>query len=255
MIKVMQSKDYGMFRLSSFNRDVRKTKALEDSFRRHGWIDAYPMHVQQNGGRQYIIKAGHHRFEVARKLGIPVKFIVSNDTATIHELERSTTNWNLNDYLVSYCRQGKADYTIIKDYCDETGIALTNAMSMFYGQQASSNNVATRFKDGVFTILNTDHANTVKDIVLYLKKYGVGFAATNYFVQAISKATLVSVFDQTHFKQKIKLFSSFIEKKATVDQYLEMIEDIYNRQSRVKIPLKFLANEEAKKRNAVKRTK
>jgi hypothetical protein len=243
-----------MFKLSSFNRDVRKTKALEESFRRHGWIDAYPMHVHQNGGRQYIIKAGHHRFYVAQKLGIPVKFVISNDKATIHELERSTTNWGLNDYLVSYCRQGKKDYLQVKDYCDETGIPLTDAISMLGGHAAGSNNLGPFFKDGTFTVKKPSHANTVRDIVLYLKKYGVVFAHTDLLVKAISKVSLVPDFDPNHLKQKIKLFSSLIEKKANLDQYLDMLEDLYNRQSRSKIPLKFMANEEAKRRNAVKKS-
>lgn len=253
MIKIMQSKDYGMFKLSNFNRDVIKTKALESSMRRHGWIDAYPMHVHQNGGRQYVIKAGHHRFYVAQKLGIPVKYVVSNDKATINELERSTNTWTMRDYLMSFCRQGRPDYLKIKEYCDETGIALGYAVSMFGGNTAGSGNFNDTFKDGSYTITHTIHASMVRELVLYLKKYGAGFANTASLVSAISKIIQVPGFNVEHMKSKVKTFAHTIEKKANLDQYLDMLEDIYNKQSRQKIPLKFMAQEEAKKRNAVKR--
>jgi len=52
-------------------------------------------------------------------------------------------------------------------------------------------------------------------------------------------------------KAKIKSFHSMMEKKANLDQYLDMLEELYNRQSRSKVPLNFLAMEEAKRRNVV----
>ena len=253
MIKVMQSKDYGMFRVSEFQRDIRKTKALEDSMRKHGWIDSKPMDVMRNGGRQFIIRDGHHRFEVARRLGIPVKFVVDDSKITMAEIEETTESWKLVDFMTHNVRKGKEEYIKVKRYQAETGIPLTNVISMLGGHAASSGNMSKVFKDGDFVVKGTRHAETVKDIVLCLKKNGISFASTELFVRAISKAVFVPKFDPEHLKQKIKLFHSFIEKQATVDQYLDMIEDIYNRQSRVKIPLKFMANEEAKRRNAVKK--
>jgi hypothetical protein len=254
MKKIMQTKDYTMFKPSSFNRDVAKIKSLEASFQKHGWIDAYPLHVHQNGGRQYIIKAGNHRFYVAQKLGIPVKYVVSDDDATIHELEISTRPWMLNDYLVSYCRQGRKDYVCVEKYCNETGISAAAAISMLGGHGASSASLSGPiFKGGKFVVKSTSHAENVKDIVLYLKRCGVSFASTLNLVRAISKLVFVPRFDVDHMKHKIKQFASFIEKKATVDQYLDMLEDLYNRQSRQKIPLKFMANEGAKERSATNR--
>jgi hypothetical protein len=254
MKKIMQTKDYTMFKPSSFNRDVVKTKALEASFREHGWIDAYPLHVCQNGGRQYVIKAGNHRFYVAQKLGIPIKYVVSNDRATIHELEGATEPWDLQDYLVSYCREGRKDYISVKKYCNETGISTAAVVSMLGGHGASSNTLSGPiFKGGKFVVKNTTHAENVKDIVLYLRRCGVSFASTLNLVRAISKLVFVPRFDIDHMKHKIKQFASFIEKKATVDQYLDMLEDLYNRQSRQKIPLKFMAIEGAKERSATNR--
>jgi alpha-glucosidase (family GH31 glycosyl hydrolase) len=252
MIKIMQSKDYSMFDLCDFNRNVENTRFLEESMRRHGWIDAYPMHVVQNGNRKFKIKAGHHRFVVAQKLGIPVKFVLAQDSATIHELERSTRTWTVRDYLDSYCRMGKPDYQIVKDYCDETGIPILMAVSMLGGHAARSGNFTTQFKNGTYKVRHSSsHAADVKDVVIALKRYGIKFPSLVLFVGAISKAMFVEEFSADRFKAKARAFPGMFEKKATVDQYVEMIEEIYNRQSREKIPLKFLAEQKAKERNAI----
>lgn len=249
MIKVMESKDYSMFEMMSFNRDVQKTKNLEASMKEHGWIDAYPMHVIQNGNRKFKIKAGHNRFEVATKLKIPVKFVVCDDNASIHELEKAYRPWSLRDYLNSYCRLEKEDYLMVQDYCEESGIALNLAVSMLADNSAGTGNFSEVFKNGTYKIrMNSNHAQIVKDIVLHLKSIGIDFYNAPYLVQAISKIIRVKEFDIGQFKIKVKLFKSLFEKKANLDQYLDLLEEIYNRKNQHRVPLKFFAVEEAKKR-------
>ena len=58
----------GKFELCSFNRDLDKTQRIEESMKKHGYIPAYPIHCVKNGTGKFKIKAGHHRFYVARKL-------------------------------------------------------------------------------------------------------------------------------------------------------------------------------------------
>jgi hypothetical protein len=252
MTKIMESKDYGMFGMMPFNRDVKRTKYLESSMKRHGWIDAYPMHVVQEGSRKFKIKAGHHRFVVAKKLEIPVKFVVCDDDTTIYELEKASLRWSMQDYLDSHCRNEKPEYLRVKEYCEESGISLQLAISMLGGHSAGSGNFQYEFKDGKYKIKEgSDHADIVKNLVLYIKKHGITFYNQSLLVQAISKTVWVKGFDIAQFKNKIKQFHGIIEKKANLDQYLNMLEELYNRQSRAKVPLKFLATEEAKRRNAV----
>lgn len=253
MIKVMQTRNYEMFELMPFNRDVEKTEDLEQSMRTHGWIDAYPLHVIRNGGNRFLIKAGHHRYHVAKKLGIPVKFVVCEDKATIHELEKATRGWEMHHYLSSYCRLGKDDYIRVKSYCDVTGIGLTNAVSMLGGHSAGTGNFGKAFKDGTFKIKGSSrHAEIVKGIVLHCQDCGIKFSSASLFVQAVSRVVWVSGFDIQRFKAKIKTFAQFMEKKANLQQYLELIEEIYNRQAREKIPLAFLATQAARERNVIK---
>jgi hypothetical protein len=108
--------------MTDFNRDVLRTKRLEKSMLKHGWIDACPLHVIRNGNGKFKVKQGHHRFEAAKNIGIPVKYVECDDDATIFELEASTKRWTVKDYLIAFCRTGNKEYIGIKDYCDESGI-------------------------------------------------------------------------------------------------------------------------------------
>lgn len=248
-VKINETNNYRMFELLNINRNVTKTKHLLESMKKHGWINSKPMSVIHNGNGKMIIKDGHHRFEVAQRLGIPVKYVVDTDSATIYELDKSINKWSLNDFLTSHCRDGKIEYLKLKAYIDETGINISSSASMLMGQSAGSGNCQIPLRNGTYKANDKcNHANIVKDIVLCLKKYGVKYYNNDFLVQAISKVAWVDQFDHNVLKQKIKVFSHLIDKKANVDQYLTLLEEIYNKQSRTSIPLKFFAVQKAKER-------
>lgn len=250
--KILESNNYRMFELLAINRDVSRINTLMESMKNHGWINSKPMSVIQNGNGKLIIKDGHHRFEVAQRLGIPVKYVIDTDSSTIYELDKSTNKWSLKDCLTSYCRAGKIEYLKLKTYCDETGIGLGNAASMLTGQSAGSGNYQQLFRTGNYkTNPKSNHAEVVKDLVLCCKKHGIKFYNTDLLVQAFSKIAWVDQFSAEHMKNKIKNFAPLIEKKANLDQYLVMLEDIYNRKCQSKIPLKYFAMEKAKERSAI----
>jgi len=249
-VKILESNNYKMFELLDVNRDVTKIAPLVESMKKHGWINSKPMSVIQNGNGKLKIKDGHHRFEVAMRLGMPVKYVIDKDDATIYELDKSTNKWSLKDCLVSYCRAGKIEYLKLKTYIDETGINISSAASMLMGQSAGSGNCQAPLRNGTYKVnQKCNHAEIVKDIVLCLKKNGVKFYNTDFLVQAISKVAWVDQFSPDIMKAKIKHFAHLIEKKANLDQYLTLLEELYNRQSRSSIPLKFFAIQKAKERS------
>jgi len=253
-IKIYETSNYGKFELLPFNRNVVRTKALTESMKKYGWINSRPMDVSARPDGKLMIRDGHHRFETAQRLGLPVKYVICDDGATVYELEKPTIKWSLEDFLDSYCRGGQHPaYDIVRDYCQETGIAISIVISLFTGQQAFSHNGMTRFKDGNFKLNSQSKvAADVKDLVLTCKKFEIPFYNNAYLVQAFSKIVQVKEFSLRQMKSKIKSFHSLFEKKATVEQYLDLIEEIYNRQSKSKIPVKFLAIEAAKGRSPIK---
>lgn len=247
--KVLESNNYGMFELWEFNRDVTKTKKLTQSMKTHGWINSKPMSVVQMPNGKLRIKDGHHRFDIAQRLGMPVKYVIDTDNSTPNELYETYNPWSLLDSLTSYCRAGKEEYLKVRDYCEETRISLALAASMLIGESAGSGNYRESFRQGTFKVNpRSNHAEIVKAMILCMKKNGVKFYNNNLLVQALSKCVWLDDFSSDHLNSKIKNFAFMVEKKANLEQYLEMLEEVYNRQSRIKIPLKYLALEKAKER-------
>jgi len=254
-IVVRQTANYGMFELLGFNRDVRRTGKLEESMREYGWIPAYPMYVIPNGNTgRYIIKDGHHRLFVATKLGIPVRYVVCHDEADIRKINGGINLWDKKDYMSFYCRNGLQDYLEAKDYIDETGIPLGLALSMLMGHTAGSVNWRAKFNNGEYKInRDSNHARVMKEIILLCRDSEIGFYRNNLFIQAMSRVVRVKELDLKRLKTRLKLFAPTMKKQATMDQYLEMIQDVYNRKHTAKLPLKFLAAEAVKRRSAVSR--
>jgi hypothetical protein len=250
--KILESNNYSKFELSEINRDVKKTRNLEESMRKHGWIDAYPAHVVRNGNGKLWIKAGHHRFEVARKLGIPVKYVECQDEATIHELEKSSVRWSMQDYLDSFARSGKPAYLTVRDYKERTGIPLLACISLLAGQSADSGNKLAKFKDGTYKIGNLSHSRVVETIINQSRVSGFPYWNSSSYVHAVSKICWAEGFSSGVMTDKIKTYVHFMKKQATKQGYIELLDSIYNRQSREKFPLSFLAEVAAKNRNAIK---
>jgi hypothetical protein len=251
-INIQTTKNYDLFELCAFNRDVTKTKTLESSMVEHGWIEAYPMHVIKEKGKLKI-KAGHHRFTVAQKLGIPVIYVVCNDTASIHQLEDAGPGkWSLSDYLNSFVRIGKVDYIVIKEFTERTGISLSLCISMFAGECTSGSNFNTRFKAGTFAISENAYAEKVADIINILKHCGVAFAGDRSMVVAISRIVKAGHADLKRLKNKIASHTHMIEKCANVDQYMDILEAVYNRNIKgAKTPLAMQTNQTIKETAAV----
>ena len=256
MAKILESNNYSKFELTPINRAVKKTRKLELSMRKYGWLDAYPAHVIRNGNGKLQIKAGHHRFEVAKKLGIPVKYVECQDDASIHELEAASRKWSAEDYLDSFVRMGIPAYITVKDYHERTGIGLRCCISLLAGHSAGSGgNLSALFASGKYRVGSLSHARVVETIVSQARVSGFPHWKNAGFVNAVSKISRAEGFASEVMKEKIKTFAHFMKKQSGTQDYLEMLDSIYNRQSHIKIPLAFLAEEAARKRNIATKDK
>lgn len=245
-----QTKNYGMFELHKFNRDIRGIDRLKKSMRKYGFIPHKSISCIKNGSGKLIVADGHHRLIAAKELDIPVWYTLADDSGmTIQEEQVTTRSWDLKDFLTSYVRNGIASYIAVEKYIEDTGIPLGLTISILAGESAGSGNKVNAFKSGSYVLGDQNHANQIKSIVATMKKSGISYATNAFFIQALSKVLWVDSFSITRFKSKIKSHAQHFEKQPNVQAYLEEIERIYNRQSTSRLPLAFLATEKSKERH------
>jgi hypothetical protein len=248
--KLTSTKNYRLFELCPFNRDVTKVAKLHESMKRHGFIPAYPLHCVRNGDGKLRIKAGHHRFEVASSLGIAVYYIVCEDEATIHELEAATNPWKLADYVKSYMHTDAADYLAIHDFSTRTGIGIGHSACLLAGESTVSSNQHHKIKDGGYVVKDREFAEKVGSIVTRCRDIGVTFATKANFVAAVSSMCRLDEFDPDTFIHRIAVNLGLAKPQASLNDYLSLIETIYNMKAQNRVALAFLSKKAARERSA-----
>lgn len=251
------TKNYSLFELHGFNRNAHKVTALVNSMEKHGYLPPYPLHVIRNGRGKLRIVAGQHRFIAARQIGIPVYYVVcEDDSVTIHELEKATTRWTLQDYLESYARCNKSAYITVRDFHKRTGIGLNACLGLLGGVgSALRGPFVDDFKDGSFEIKDITRSDTVASLVKATQEGRFSAATHGGFVNALSKIVFIPGIDISRLRANLKKYAALIEKQPSVHGYLEEIEEVYNRQRKDKLPLAFLAEEAARERQTACRFK
>lgn len=248
-----ESNKYHNFKLHPLNRELNmaKLRKLIASMRKHGYIKAYPLNVYVDKD-YYVIKDGHHRFVAAKTLGASFCFVVTDDSATIQEINGPVGQWTTKNYFNSFINQGYEDYIFVKKFMDETDFSLTVAVPLLANQIGSSlNNLSEKIQDGRFKVaLNTTYAGTISYITNFLKSIGVPFYNKNDFVTALSKVMWVKEFDAEKFIKHAKKNKSYFKPQSTADEYIRLIEKIYNTNNPSQLPLAFMTKQVMKKRNA-----
>lgn len=262
--KIMTSRDYDKFIPHEVNRKVNENstgfKGLLSEMKEHGWLSAYPMHCVRAPGGKLKIKGGHHRFRAAQILGIPVKYVVENDNIPIHKLEVvGGGKWQNTSFLYSHARQGIDEYIELQTYIETTGISLPLAASMFFGDTAGSGNWGKdgKFQMGTFKFKDIKHPYVVGNIVIHLKELGILYSHEQCFTIALSKVVRIPAFSPERFKKKAGQAVHLFEKKRTVQDYLILIEEVYNYKmvAKSKQNIVFQANQIAAERKVALFTK
>ena len=248
MSKILTTKNYSRFSPHEQNRPIVNNSALEKSMKKHGWIKAFPAYCVKNGHNKLKIKAGNHRFAIARKLGIPIVYTIDQDDISINELEQSTKAWKLSDFLHSYCQTGDNNYLCVKEFKDRYNIPLSCCISLLLGGATSGGLGANKiFREGRFKIQGMEHAEKVGMIVLESKNY-IPFYNVYHYVLAISACCRVPEFDPRRYLDKLRSFPSMLVKQPDIRSYIQAIEILYNYYTNKKIPLLHMAYEAGRQR-------
>lgn len=263
MAKILETNNYKLFVPSKFQREIGKLWRLEQSMLKYGWADDCPMTVTRLTldqilrcgirGAMFQIEEGHHRFTAAVKHGIPIKYV--EVTMVLPQIVRDSSrrDHSLKDYMTMFAQNDYEAYRSVLIYHKRSGIGLNACISMLAGDSAGSGNWRKQFKVGTYRLGDPAHALLVESFVSLARKVEFRWWNASPFVEALSKIAWAKVFDPGVLRGKFNAFPELLRKKGTRDEYILMIEGIYNHYNKDAVALAHEANEAAKKRNAIQK--
>jgi hypothetical protein len=237
--------NYGLFEMHECNRPLHEDPILLESMKEHGFMPSSPIQCKRNGNGKLKVLRGHHRLHYAKRLKLPVYFVIDETNTDITGLEASTRQqWNGLDFAIARSKAGDKDCSALLEFQKKHSLTLGAAASLVGGESAGSSNKIRLVKAGAFKVGDMKHANDVVAITDICREAGLSFATSTAFVKAISMVLRIPEFDSKLFCHRVRLYAANVRKRGKVDEYLDEIEALYNYGARGKrLPVRFRAEE------------
>jgi hypothetical protein len=108
--KLESTKDYELFKLSKLSRPLHKDKVLLRSMQKYGFLPSCPIHCVETGNGKLKVIQGQHRLHYAKKLGLPVYYVIDDSNPDLSDLEAVRQKWELIDFAEAYANSGNKNY-------------------------------------------------------------------------------------------------------------------------------------------------
>jgi hypothetical protein len=242
--EVYKTTDLSIFKQIKGNRprNPQHISQIKNSIKKHGMLFR-PLLVNE----KYEVLDGQHRLEAAKETCHFVYYIIleGRGLGSVHVLNLNQQNWGQVDFLNSYAEMGLVDYLALKSFWERhKDFKLGDCMMMCTNSHIVEKhnmdvNISKRFfKEGVWRLLDMDQAeryiSKLEEIKPYYKNYN-----RSTFVSTMIDCFHTENFDFSVFMQKLKLRPSVLIDCSTKDQYIDLIEDIYNYKNQNKINLRY----------------
>lgn len=220
--KIYTTSDYSMFKSLSGNRilNTPHVNDLKESMKERDL--KIPIIINEKNQ----VVDGQHRLQARIELKLPVYYIIASGL-NIHDTQKANANnknWIGGDFLNFYVSQNYHHYKILKEFQDK--FRFTNQISRIL-LQGNQNHDEKEYRSGGFTTNGTDHAYKYAERLYQLEPFYKGFKRRS-FVLAMVHAFNNPAFNFDQFLGKIRYQSTKLVDCTGIDQYLKIIEDIYN---------------------------
>lgn len=222
-----RTSDYDKFQFMTANRDVSRqyVNSLKQALQAHPEImEMQPLLCNEN----LFIIDGQHRFTAAVELGMPITYAVVPGIGievarAMNILQRS---WGPRDFAKSYAIGNNKHYQAYIKAQDD--YELGHNILMAYLTQKKIHGANKGFRQGLFEVEDVAKGREFLDRLLEIKE-NIPFVLTTPFAFALLKCFTNPVFKYDRFIDKLKKHGNMVLHRSTSeDDYLRMIEEIYN---------------------------
>jgi len=237
--EIFETKDYSIFKFREDNRVVNANhvKKLASRMKEKGWLSTSV--VTLNGSGDVI--DGQHRVRAAMSVGCPIRYKVTKGAGSEEMTEMNTLqkNWSPFDHLHKFVTKGNVNYVIFDTFVNDYPMFKYTEIGMLLSNSLTSVKRDT-FESGQYVVKNEKKGRQWADYLLELKPYFEKYYNKSIFVRAFVKIiSNKKDFVFSEFLHKVKLRPTKLVGCGSVEQYVEMIEDIYNYKRKDKLNLRF----------------
>lgn len=237
--EVFETKDYSIFKFREDNRiiNTNHVKKLSQRMKERGWLKTSLVTI--NGSGEII--DGQHRVRAAMSVGCPVRYecvrgASSEEMTGMNTLHR---NWSPFDHLHKFVKKGNTNYITFEKFVNEFPMLKYTEIAMLL-QNSVTSVKRDSFDSGNYVVKNEKKGREWGNYILELKPYFEKYYNKSTFVRSFIK--IISnkkdfVFEE--FLHKVKLRPNMLKPCGSVEQYTEMIENIYNFKRSSKVNLRF----------------
>jgi hypothetical protein len=238
-MKIQFTTQYGKFSFIGGNRQVNKANlnSLRKSMEEEMLMS--PIIVNE----KYEIIDGQHRFLVRKEMGKEIPFIIMQGYGLkqVHTLNSVSKIWNNSEYLDGYADLGNENYIRFRDFKNHYRLNFMPAFSILHSAVRSGNqSEMSKFRNGEMEITKkqVQDAEFFMVVLTRFKSLYHGYKRTQ-FIYALIRLMRNPKFDPALFINKLTYQQTKLVDCSTVDQYISLIEEIYNYKNRTPVSLRY----------------
>lgn len=247
---VYKTTNLEMFQQLKGNRhpNLKHIRRLSESIKANNFLQS-PIIVNE---KMEVID-GQNRLLAAKQVGTPIYYIVVNDYSLkeVQILNLNQKNWNKEDFIDGYADMGLSPYLKLRNFIRKNN-EFNKTSCIYMCQNSKTNNLAASKFRSDHTVFNQKQvleegtwiggdfslAQKWVDKLKMIKQYYKGYNRAA-FVNAMIGMFKNEVFDFDRFLHKLKTYPGMMKNVTNVEDYIDMIEKIYNKGARDQVSLKY----------------
>jgi hypothetical protein len=242
---IQTTNNYSLFSYIKGNRDVNPihVRKLKQSFLENPLIALIIVN------ERYQIIDGQHRFNVLKELGMPINYVIvyGYGISEVQILNVNGSDWKKKDFLQGYVKQGLPDYIIFKSFQNEyPNFNFSTCLKLLSGLRSSSSKlmgdgikiVSHTFERGEFKIKDLKESHERAKMILDYQPFFSKYQDNTFII------TLMYLFENKNYNhkemmKKLKIQPNKIYPCQNQQQYITLLEDIYNYFRKEKVSFKY----------------
>jgi hypothetical protein len=222
---IYSTTDYDKFTTVRGNRIIKPLhlKKLKNAITNNNLLSASPIIVNE---RMEVVD-GQHRLQVAKDLKLPVYYMIvpGLKLKDVQTINANSHQWSADAYALSYVELGNPNYIKYVQFRDKYKFFHAEACAILsHGSEKKPNQ---EFKDGLFVIKDYAMCEQIAQNILDFEPHYTGFRRRS-FVRAMIKISRMPFYKHDVMMQKVRYQSTRLVDCVALNDYLLLLEQIYN---------------------------